>query len=189
MGHEYQVKIRLPEDYANTTKLYPVLYLLDGDHAFAMATDIVQYLIYGQHIPDLIIASPAYDSKKLPHEGGKNRRVSDLAPFRLTKRTHRLQEFNILNSFSRNSFPMWNPIIVFCPVIERFGAIPAAAFSLYILYFIKPTSFSATSLLMDLMSGTWKSKRRLPLNTQTCLSSYLSQLHQTIWEANGFSTS
>ena len=83
VGHEYQVKIRLPEDYGNTTKLYPVLYLLDGDHAFAMATDIVQYLIYGQHIPDLIIASPAYDSKKLPHEGGKNRRVSDLAPFRL----------------------------------------------------------------------------------------------------------
>jgi hypothetical protein len=83
IGEEYQVKIRLPEEYANTTEQYPVLYLLDGDHAFAMATDIVQYLIYGQHIPDLIIASPAYDSKKLPHEGGKNRRVSDLSPFRL----------------------------------------------------------------------------------------------------------
>jgi hypothetical protein len=83
VGHEYQVKIRLPEEYGNTTTRYPVLYLLDGDHAFAMATDIVQYLIYGEHIPDLIIASPAYDSKKLPHEGGKNRRVSDLAPFRL----------------------------------------------------------------------------------------------------------
>jgi Putative esterase len=83
VGQEYQVKIRLPEEYGNTTERYPVLYLLDGDHAFAMATDIVQYLIYGQHIPDLIIASPAYDSKKLPHEGGKNRRVSDLAPFLL----------------------------------------------------------------------------------------------------------
>ncbi|HET9906446.1 MAG TPA: alpha/beta hydrolase-fold protein [Anaerolineales bacterium] len=78
VGREYQVKIRLPEDYANTTKLYPVLYLLDGDHAFAMATDIVQYLIYGQHIPDLIIASPAYNSKKLPNEGGKNMRDHDL---------------------------------------------------------------------------------------------------------------
>ena len=81
VGQEYQVKIRLPEDYAGTTKLYPVLYLLDGDHAFAMATDIVQYLIYGQHIPDLIIASPAYDSKKLPAEGGKNMRDRDLIPF------------------------------------------------------------------------------------------------------------
>lgn len=83
IGQEYQVKIRLPEDYVTTTTHYPVLYLLDGDHAFAMATDIVQYLIYGEHIPDLIIASPAYDSKKLPHEGGKNMRVRDLTPFRL----------------------------------------------------------------------------------------------------------
>jgi len=78
---DYQIKIRLPEDYANSTTLYPVLYLLDGDHAFAMATDIVQYLIYGGHIPDLIIASPAYDSKKAPHEGGKNMRNRDLLPF------------------------------------------------------------------------------------------------------------
>jgi hypothetical protein len=81
VGREYQVKIRLPEDYASTTMLYPVLYLLDGDHAFAMATDIVQYFIYGKHIPDLIIASPAYDIKKLPAEGGKNMRDRDLIPF------------------------------------------------------------------------------------------------------------
>lgn len=77
IGQDYQIKIRLPENYANTTNHYSVLYLLDGDHAFAMATDIVQYLIYGEHIPDLIIVSPAYDSKKAPDEGGKNMRDRD----------------------------------------------------------------------------------------------------------------
>jgi hypothetical protein len=81
VGQDYQIKIRLPEDYASTTARYPALYLLDGDHAFAMATDIVQYLIYGEHIPDLIIVSPAYDSKRAPNEGGKNMRNRDLAPF------------------------------------------------------------------------------------------------------------
>jgi len=81
IGEDYQIKIRLPEDYSSTPTLYPVLYLLDGDHAFAMATDIVQYLIYGEHIPDLIIVSTAYDSKKAPHEGGKNMRNRDLVPF------------------------------------------------------------------------------------------------------------
>ncbi len=81
VGQEYQIKIRLPEEYSDTTTLYPVLYLLDGDHAFAMATDIVQYLIYGKHIPDLLIVSTAYDSKKAPHEGGKNMRNRDLVPF------------------------------------------------------------------------------------------------------------
>ena len=81
VGQGYQVKIRLPEEYEKTTTLYPVLYLLDGDHAFAMATDIVQYLIYGTHVPDLLIVSPAYDSKKLPQQGGKNMRNRDLKPF------------------------------------------------------------------------------------------------------------
>lgn len=81
IGEEYQVKIRLPENYENSEINYPVLYLLDGDHAFGMATDIVQYLIYGRHIPDIIIASPAYGSKLAPYEGGKNMRDGDLNPF------------------------------------------------------------------------------------------------------------
>ena len=90
IGQDYQIKIRLPEDYANTTNHYSVLYLLDGDHAFAMATDIVQYLIYGGHIPDLIIVSPAYDSKKAPDEGGKNMRDRD---FDMTPEGDRYIEF------------------------------------------------------------------------------------------------
>jgi predicted alpha/beta superfamily hydrolase len=83
VGQEYLLKIRLPENYATTNTLHPVLYLLDGDHAFAMATDIVQYLIYGEHIPDLMIVSPAYGSKKAPDQGGKNWRARDLLPFPL----------------------------------------------------------------------------------------------------------
>ncbi len=81
VGQDYLIKVRLPHDYANTTKKYPVLYLLDGDHAFAMATDIVQYLLYGEHIPDLLIVSPAYGSKESLLEGGRNRRNRDLFPF------------------------------------------------------------------------------------------------------------
>jgi predicted alpha/beta superfamily hydrolase len=82
-GQGYQVRVRLPEDYAATKASYPVLYLLDGDHAFAMATDVVQYLIYGRHIPDLLIVSTAYGSKKGFDEGGRNMRDRDLVPFRL----------------------------------------------------------------------------------------------------------
>jgi predicted alpha/beta superfamily hydrolase len=78
VGQKYYIKIRLPENYYETTESYPVLYLLDGDHAFAMATDIVQYLIYGGHIPDLIIVSPSYGSKKTPGYGGTNMRDRDL---------------------------------------------------------------------------------------------------------------
>lgn len=73
LDQDYVVKVRLPcESYSQTTLHYPVLYLLDGDHAFAMATDIVQYLEYYHHIPNLIIVSPAYGSKLSPAEGGAN---------------------------------------------------------------------------------------------------------------------
>jgi pimeloyl-ACP methyl ester carboxylesterase len=74
---DYLLKIRLPQGYERTDKRYPVLFLLDGDHAFAMATDVVQYLEYGG-VPDLIIVSPAYGSKDGPSGGGTNMRDRDL---------------------------------------------------------------------------------------------------------------
>lgn len=81
VGQRYQVKVRLPEAYPDTGDAYPVLYLLDGDHIFAMATDIVQYLVYGGHVPDLVIVSTAYGSKRTPDFGGTNMRNRDLLPF------------------------------------------------------------------------------------------------------------
>jgi len=77
-GREFLLKIQLPEGYERDQRTYPVLYLLDGDHAFALATDVVRYLGYGKHVPPLIIASPAYGSLLLPEEGGSNRRGHDL---------------------------------------------------------------------------------------------------------------
>jgi predicted alpha/beta superfamily hydrolase len=79
---DYQIKVYLPESYAGSSKRYPVLYLLDGDHAFAMATDIVTYMQYGNHIPEMIIVSPAYGDKNGPKEGGKNYRQRDFSPFK-----------------------------------------------------------------------------------------------------------
>ncbi|MBV6428115.1 MAG: hypothetical protein KIPDCIKN_02641 [Haliscomenobacter sp.] len=79
MGQEYYIKVYLPESYGQSDKKYPVLYLLDGDHAFGMATDIVTYLIYGKHIPEIIIVSPSYGSKNGPNEGGTNMRNRDFA--------------------------------------------------------------------------------------------------------------
>jgi enterochelin esterase-like enzyme len=75
---DYVIKVWFPDEYEGSNRLFPVLYLLDGDFAFGMAVDIVQYLIYGKHIPNLVIVSPAYGTKKGPHEGGNNNRGRDL---------------------------------------------------------------------------------------------------------------
>src|SRR5688572_11496039 len=105
VGQDYQIKIRLPEMYEKSTATYPVLYLLDGDHAFAMATDIVQYLVYGNLIPDLIIVSPAYGSKDKPEEGGANRRDRDLVPFPLPSSTEAPGAAQFLEFFRQELIP------------------------------------------------------------------------------------
>lgn len=79
VGQDYLAKVRLPEKYGEPGARYPVLYLLDGDHAFAMSTDIVEYLSYGALVPDLIIVSPAYGSKHGPSSGGTNMRDRDFS--------------------------------------------------------------------------------------------------------------
>lgn len=56
----FYVYIRLPKNYVEENKRYPVLYLLDGDIAFNMATSIVRYLQFGEDVHDLIIVAPAY---------------------------------------------------------------------------------------------------------------------------------
>ncbi len=86
-GQEYQIRIFLAEGYYESdTTTYPVLYLLDGDNAFAMATDITRYLRYGNHVPKLIVVAPAYGSLYGPSEGGKNMRTRDLTPFHTNAR-------------------------------------------------------------------------------------------------------
>ena len=80
-GRDFEIKVRLPENYYSSAARYPVLYMVDGDFMFAMATDIVQYLIYGGNVPDLIVVSPAYGSKNPPRLGGTNMRDVDLMPF------------------------------------------------------------------------------------------------------------
>ncbi len=80
MQEDYYIKVFLPDGYDKSNKKYPVLYLLDGDHAFAMATDITTYLSYGKHIPELIIVSLSYNDKAGPDQGGRNQRRRDFSP-------------------------------------------------------------------------------------------------------------
>lgn len=57
----FYVYVRLPKAYTeNPDKKYPVLYLLDGDISFNMATSVVRYLQFGKSVPDLIIVAPGY---------------------------------------------------------------------------------------------------------------------------------
>jgi len=62
INDNYYLYIKLPKNYNETNKSYPVIYLLDGDIAFTMAWSAVRYLQFGKHLPDVIIVGIGYGS-------------------------------------------------------------------------------------------------------------------------------
>lgn len=56
----FHVLVSIPDDYYSTDKRYPVLYVLDGDIAFGMASSIARYLQIGDNIPELIVVGIGY---------------------------------------------------------------------------------------------------------------------------------
>lgn len=70
---DFYLFISLPDDYNKSDKKYPVLYLLDGDVAYGMATSIARYLQFGNTIPELIIVGIGYGALK-KNEGNLRRR-------------------------------------------------------------------------------------------------------------------
>jgi hypothetical protein len=64
IADDFYLYISLPDDYDQSDKKYPVLYLLDGDVTFGMATSIARYLQFGNTIPELIIIGIGYGALK-----------------------------------------------------------------------------------------------------------------------------
>ena len=55
------IYVKLPKDYDKEgSRLYPVIYLLDGDIAFPIAWSVVRYLQFGKILPDVIIVGIGY---------------------------------------------------------------------------------------------------------------------------------
>jgi len=76
---EYKLQIFLPPGFADASKSFPVLYLLDADKSFGMARDIADWLIFNREIPQIIIVGIAYE------EGSKawwDKRSRDYTPWK-----------------------------------------------------------------------------------------------------------
>jgi hypothetical protein len=152
VGQEYLLKVRLPDGYEESGKRYPVLYLLDGDFAFAMATDIVQYLEWEGHVPELIIVSPAYGSKRAPRTGGSNMRNRDLLPFSRTSGDEPGAE-NFLRFLAEELIPYVDTSFRTIPADRTLsGYSMGAAFGLYAL-FSQPGLFPRNVFVDGFASG------------------------------------
>jgi predicted alpha/beta superfamily hydrolase len=61
VGMEYRLSIWLPESYASSGQRYPVIYVLDGDILFGMATTLLPVMTLIDRVPEMIIVGIGYN--------------------------------------------------------------------------------------------------------------------------------
>ena len=60
IDQEYRLFISVPADYATSDKIFPVLYLLDGNATFAIVRQFTELLTAFGQIPEIIIIGVGY---------------------------------------------------------------------------------------------------------------------------------
>jgi predicted alpha/beta superfamily hydrolase len=73
----FHIFISLPDEYNISDKLYPVLFVLDGDISYGIAAGIARYLEIGGNIPELIIVGIGYGAVD---KNAGNKRNRDYRP-------------------------------------------------------------------------------------------------------------
>jgi len=72
VGDTLTIRVALPGSYEFTDAKYPVLYVLDGDASFGLATTVMAYINLGanfgmgKNIPEMIIVSIGYERGGIP---------------------------------------------------------------------------------------------------------------------------
>jgi predicted alpha/beta superfamily hydrolase len=99
-GQEYELHIGLPADYNNSTKKYPVLYLMDSQWDFPLVSAIYGQQYYDGFIPEMIIVGVTWGGIK---PNPDSLRARDYTPTKQTRR-HKAGADQFL-SFMKQEFP------------------------------------------------------------------------------------
>lgn len=73
----FQIQVSLPSNYNASTKSFPVLFVLDADKSFGMASDIVNWLSWAREIPQMIVVGISYGETS---KAWWNKRSRDFTP-------------------------------------------------------------------------------------------------------------
>ncbi len=69
-GRDNDLYIHLPSDYTrDTTKKYPVLYILDGQWDFKLMDSVLGGLVYDKFVPEMILVGITYSGENADYEG------------------------------------------------------------------------------------------------------------------------
>jgi predicted alpha/beta superfamily hydrolase len=84
VDQEYQIQVYLPPGYADRTKTFPVLYVLDADKSFGMSVNIMEWLSWAREIPDMIAVGIAYGGST---QNWWDKRSRDYTPWKDSQKT------------------------------------------------------------------------------------------------------
>jgi uncharacterized protein len=56
----YHIQVALPDEYADATRSFPVVYVLDAERSFGMVADVARWLRYAREMPGVIVVGIAY---------------------------------------------------------------------------------------------------------------------------------
>jgi predicted alpha/beta superfamily hydrolase len=77
-GRDYDLYIHLPSNYSrDTTKKYPVDYILDGQWDFKLMDSVLGGLVYDKFVPDMILVGITYPGENADYD---SLRAMDLTP-------------------------------------------------------------------------------------------------------------
>ena len=80
-GIDYKLYVRVPREYAATTKTYPVIYLLDADYSFALTAQIMEHLSDRMNqAPRAILVAIAYANQYPDQDRYHLNRTRDYTP-------------------------------------------------------------------------------------------------------------
>jgi predicted alpha/beta superfamily hydrolase len=85
VGRDYDLYVSFPRNYHDTTRRFPVLYLLDGQYDFPLVNGIYGDLYYDGFLPELITVGITWGGE---HPNYDSLRTRDLTPTSITQAPH-----------------------------------------------------------------------------------------------------
>lgn len=128
----YRIYVAFPRGYADGSKRYRALYVLDAEATFALATQAYRLLRVDPAMPDLLLVGIGYD---LEGAARRSRRNRDLTPTRISSDTATGQSPAFLRSLANVVIPAVDSLYRTDPSDRSiFGHSLGALFALYALF-------------------------------------------------------
>jgi hypothetical protein len=103
LQEDFDLKVQLPRFYEDTSRVFPVIYLLDGQWDFPLVNGITGGQYYDGFIPEVIVVGIGWAGE---HPNFDSLRTRDLTPTRISSAPHSGNAPNFLSFLKKEAIPL-----------------------------------------------------------------------------------